>query len=298
MDHIYQTLTANGPLVGQELVKAVSMDDFSLWKACMLSNRIVMRICGNRYLRFDKYVKGYARLSPSIKREFYGYTIIGTHKQLPEIERKAKALEAEINQISQKKYNIAYEVMERVVKKQKHELIEAHSCFIIAGDVVYRMAHADLRPESSTGTLVRGSDLDIVVITENLDAKVSAALDQAIYEEKYYLLKNPIYQEEIDFIVKDIGKVANQLCFDSFKHMIASKILDEGLYLLGNNELFIKVKAMLEDYQIPAKLAVLKQQAIKERANAEKVLLTEGQSLAKEESMKLFCTIEEREEFI
>ena len=37
---------------------------------------------------------------------------------------------------------------------------------MIAGDVVFEMAHLEPRPESSTGKLVKGSDLDIVVVTK------------------------------------------------------------------------------------------------------------------------------------
>jgi hypothetical protein len=42
------------------------------------------------------------------------------------------------------------------------------TCFIIAGDVVFGMAHAEPRPEASTGELVKGSDLDIIVIADDL----------------------------------------------------------------------------------------------------------------------------------
>jgi len=48
------------------------------------------------------------------------------------------------------------------------------------------------RPESSTGELVRGSDLDIVVVTDDeLDPARRKALDRAIFQRKHYLLVHP-----------------------------------------------------------------------------------------------------------
>ena len=44
-----------------------------------------------------------------------------------------------------------------------------------------------------------------------------------IYKEKYSLLISPYEKEEIDYIVKSVSKVKEQLKFDTFKHMVACK---------------------------------------------------------------------------
>jgi len=106
------------------------------------------------------------------------------------------------------------------------ESIKDRICFIIAGDIVYEMAHAVPRPEISTGIMVRGSDLDIIAIAEDdVPPEALQALDAAILRRKHLLLVQPNYQEEIDYLVKNIAKVRAQLMFDSFQHMIAGKIM-------------------------------------------------------------------------
>ncbi len=66
-----------GPLTGAELREALGDDGFGQWKACMRPRRLVVRRVGRRYLRMDRKVEGYARLSPSILREFLTYSVVG-----------------------------------------------------------------------------------------------------------------------------------------------------------------------------------------------------------------------------
>jgi len=54
------------------------MDVFSLWQACMRSTAIRLQTTGQRFLRLDRSVQGYARLSPSIRREFLTYMLVGS----------------------------------------------------------------------------------------------------------------------------------------------------------------------------------------------------------------------------
>ena len=46
---------------------------------------------------------------------------------------------------------------------------EEYYCILLGGDVVYGMAHDAPRTEHSTGLMVRGSDLDLVVNTAEID---------------------------------------------------------------------------------------------------------------------------------
>ena len=298
MDRIIEILENQGPLTGKELLEKTGMDEYTAWKICNSSERIVTKTIGTRYLRLDRLVAGYARLSPSIIREFYGYTVIGTEKNMPDILRKAENLRQEIIRISKNKFELAKGVITKIVESQTaSNIIKAGACFIIAGDVAYEMSHLEPRPEVSTGELVKGSDLDIVVVTQGLPGNIINALDISIYEHKYYLLKNPSYNEEIDYIVKDISKVKEQLKFDSFESMVASKILYEGKFLYGNFDIFKQIKKMLADEGIPEKIRILEEKALLNRNNAKAQMLKYEGKLTDEESMKLFYTKEEKEEF-
>jgi len=298
MDKIIELLDTQGPLTGKVLLEKTKMDQFGVWKICNNCEEIITKTIGNRYLRLDKQVEGYARLSPSIIREFYGYTVIGTKRNLGEMLTKAELLYQQIIEISKKKFELAQEVITKVVESQENSTtIKACACFIISGDVAYEMSHLEPRPESSTGELVKGSDLDIVVVTQGLSDSTVKCLDLAIYKQKNFLLRNPSYNEEIDYIMKDISKVKNQLKFDSFHSMVASKVLYEGKFLYGNLDMFCKVKKMLLDEGIPEKIAALEEKALINRNNAKSYLLKYEGTLSEEENMKLFYTKEEREEF-
>ena len=299
MDQILELLDSRGPLIGKELLERTQMDEFTAWKICNSHERIVTKTIGTRYLRLDRQVEGYARLSPSIIREFHGYTVIGTVRNIPDIQDKAELLRQEIINISKRKFELAQEVITKIVESQlASNIIKAGACFIIAGDVAYEMAHLEPRPEPSTGELVRGSDLDIVVVTQGLPVSIVKALDYHIYEQKNFLLRNPSYNEEIDYIIKDISKVKEQLKFNSFKSMVASKILYEGKFLYGNIDIFNNIKKMLMDERIPEKIKALEETASRNRNEAIAHLLNYEGKLTNEEDMKLFYTKEEKEEFL
>lgn len=252
-----------GPQTGAELLERTGLEPLPLWQLCRRTPEVQLECSGKRYIRLDKNVEGYARLSPSIRREFLTYTILGLEDQRAEIESRAQSLREEICRISSAKKDIAREAMESIVPLlAEWKSVEDRVCFLIAGDIAYEMGHAVLRPEISTGKMVRGSDLDIVVVAENdVPKELLTALDALILKKKYYLLVHPNYQEEIDYLVKDISKVRTQLAFDSFQHMIASKILHESEFLYGSAAVFQKIKGMVEEHGVSAKLALLQRHA-------------------------------------
>lgn len=297
MDRIIKLLDTQGPSTGKELRDQSKTDELSLWRICNKSDKIITKIVGKRFLRLDKRVEGYARLSPSIMREFLTYTVIGLEKNAREINLKAKSLHENIRDISKKKFELAQKIIVKIVESQdKSETIKTRACFIISGDIVYKMAHAEPRPEISTGKLVNGSDLDIIVVTENLSKKIIRDLDTAIYREKYYLIKHPGYKEEIDYIIKDTATVEEQLQFDNFKLMVASKILYESKFMYGEQKIFKKIKEMLFAKEIPEKLQTIEKKAAANREAAESYLLNGTGTLSEQESLKLFYTKEEKEE--
>ena len=91
--------------------------------------------------------------------------------------------------------------------------------------------------------------------------------------------------------------IRNQARFDEFKHMVAIKILQEGLLVYGSEDLFHAVKTIIEENGLPEKLDELERLAKLFRKKAEESIL--DNSLDKEEikEMHLFYSAEEFEEF-
>jgi len=294
-DKILAILAESGPLTGGELAERSLIDLFTLWRACRTSCRIANRVFGRRFLRLDRNVEGYARLSPSIGREFTTYTVVGRAVEGRRVEELAQDLEGEAAAISREKYELARGTIGSVIAAldQGGEIV-ARAAFILAGDIVYSMAHRSPRPERSTGKPVKGSDLDIVAVTEDsLDRDLIATLDRAIHDRKHLLLVHPRYREEIDYLIKPLARVRRQLEFDTFEGMVAAKILHEGRFLAGNPQLFKKVKDLLEERAIPGKIAELTDRARLVRSEAEARLLGLDSELEAGGDRDLFRTREE-----
>ena len=297
-EDIVNILKESGPQTGGQLQDRTGTDPLPLWQTCKHAPEIHCECIGKRFVRLDRHVEGYARLSPSIRREFLTYTVLGLEDQASDIKAKAHQLREEIQDISETKLDLAREAVDSTVQSlAEWKSMQEKVCFIIAGDITYNMAHAVPRPEVSTGKMVRGSDLDILAIAEDdVSREFLKALDQAIFKKKHFLLVHPNYQEEIDYVVKNIAKVREQLAFDSFPHMIASKILHESNLLYGSSSVFRKVKGMVEESGIPRKLALLEQRAEKYREEAELSLLRPDIKEADAATLHLFYTREEGDE--
>jgi hypothetical protein len=296
--NVSDLLAAHGPCTGAELLDLVDLEVFPLWKACRTQPGIVMQHVGRRFLRLDKTVEGYARLSPSIRREFLTYTVVGLTEQMKEIADRCLELQQTFVRISQHKREFARDVIRRIVESSSNrERLRAHLCYMIAGDVTYGMAHTVERPEPSTGRLVRGSDLDVVIVSDEEVTEVEReALDEMLYQEKWNMLVLPQFREEIDYVVKDMTKVLTQLQFDSFRHMVACKIMHESELLYGSEELFVRIKRLVGEYGIPDKLRLMEGRAVRERETAE-IQLVEHSAMKQAHAWQhLFFTSEEREE--
>lgn len=294
---IIKIIEEKGPLTGSELSSFIRENPLLLLRSCRLSNELTVKIVGNRYLRLDRRVDGYARLSPSILREFLTYSVIGLPRDQESLRIKAIEVKDRIEKISRSKSDLAYNIMSSVMSRMDYGASE-YVTFIIAGDIVFNMAHDIPRPERSTGKLVKGSDMDIVVIAKDeIPDRLMTRLDEEIYKEKYHLLINPYDREEIDYIVKKISKVSNQVKFDTFKNQVACKILYEGTFLYGNEELFHNVKQMLAKNGIREKIEGMEKRAKEFRRKAEDCLMGDDPQKAMEENSFLFFPTEESEEF-
>lgn len=293
---IVTIVSESGPLTGAELVEKTRMDVFTLWQACRRIPSLRTMKAGRRYLRLDRNVDGYARLSPSIRREFLTYTFVGLDTQQEALHDKTQKLQDEIREISQAKREIAREsVVSAVDGLPQRDVILEKACFLIAGDVVYDMSHMVPRPEKSTGEMVKGSDLDIIIVIEDdLDPSIMDALDRTIHKRKHLVLVND--REEIDYLIKTMSRVKEQLKFDLFSSMVACKILEEAELLYGSRLVCEKVKSLLSEQGITRRLNELERQAAEERELAEAQLLEINPESDRSEYLNLFYTRAEEDE--
>jgi hypothetical protein len=296
---IIAVLEDKGPLTGAEILDALGDDALFLWRACRRSKQVAIQTIGCRYLRLDSKIEGFARLSPSILREFLTYSAIGLTRDQDSLVRKANEIASHIKEVSKAKLELAKNVFSTVLSRLENDvLIKEQACILIAGDIVYDMAHDAPRPERSTGKLVKGSDMDLVVVVDDLFPKeLMERMDEMIYREKQNVLMTPHLREEMDYVVKDLARVREQMGFDTFKRMVACKILQESTLLFGNQDLFKTIKSMLQEQGIPEKLVRMEDQAAIFRRDAEATLLREDPEKIKNEGLYLFYPTEESEEF-
>jgi len=299
MASVIDTLARSGPLTGAELAAATRPASIlELWRACHAPG-IVLRRTGRRYLRLDSEIEGYARLSPSIRREFLTYSLIGLDGQQAALETRAAELEEAAASISREKLDLARRSVGAALAGLPNEpRLLRHAVVMIAGDINYGMAHRVPRPERSSGEMVRGSDLDIIIVTDDsLPGEDAQALDDAIHRQKHYLLMQPAHREEIDYILKPMAQVRKQLAFDRFEHMVACKILCECRLLCGSPLLFDEVMGLVDASGVRARLDALEAVAEAERAAAERTLLDLAATAASGENpLHLFYTSEEGDE--
>jgi len=297
---VIRALEEHGPLSGCVLRDTLQADDFGLWKACMRSDRIQVTRVGRRYLRLDRKVGGYARLSPSILREFLTYSVVSLTEDSASLRVGTAELADHIAKVNATKLKIVQRIVGKIGSRVRltDRTAEEHYCILLGGDVVYGMAHDAPRTEHSTGLMVRGSDLDLVIITaDDAPEEVARQLDETIHQEKHRQLSNPASREEIDYVVKPLSRVREQAAFDTFRHMVACKILQEAILVFGNAQLHESATALLTEEGIPERLVELEAKAVEARKRAEDRLLARDEDSLVGEDKYLFHTSEETEEF-
>jgi len=298
-DVIVKLIETKGPCTGLEIQKEIDIDNLLIWKTCKTSPKLQVRTLGKRYLRLDRHVDGFARLSPSILREFLTYSVVGLTNEPDLLEKRYQEVTGRIQEISRSKFELARRMVLEIMEEFEDGLFPKHQiCSIIAGDIVYDMAHDVPRPERSTGRLVMGSDIDlIVVVDDDLPQADIERLDKLIYQKKYRMLINPSIKEEVDYKIKRLGLIRNQALFDDFKHMVAIKILQEGLLLHGSKPLYDTIKKIIRENALIEKLDELERLAAVFRNKAEKFILENIFDKTKIKELHLFYSAEEFEEF-
>ncbi len=292
-------LQARGPLTGAELLEGLETDSLSLWRLCMGSARLIVRRVSRLYLRLDRRIEGYARLSPSILREFLTYSVIAPVGAETALETRALEISEHIRSVTREKSQLAYQTVSSLVSGSDNpELVRQKACFLLAGDIVYDMAHDVPRPERSTGRLVRGSDLDlIIVVDDGFPEDHRNRLDDRIFKEKHSMLLTPQLREEIDYVVKDLDRIREQLHFDTFRRMVACKILEEGTFLYGSESLFTRIKKLFMESGVAERLREMERTARRFRSMAEDTLFRKDLETIRREHLHLFYPTEESEEF-
>lgn len=295
---IINLIKTNGPLTGSEIKGFIPGDNLLLWQTCKTSSNLRVKSVGGRYLRLDRRVNGFARLSPSILREFLTYSVVGLAGQPQLIDKRTQEIYSRIVEVSRSKLELARCFVDAVNAQLGDTWPQEQVCFILAGDIVYDMAHDVPRPERSTGRLVRGSDIDLVVIVnDRVPDDMIQRLDTAIYQKKYRALISPAVNEEIDYVVKKMERVREQVRFDTFKNMVACKILQEGMLIGGSEGFYREVIQLLPDNGVLEKLDRLQEAAIAFRKQQEDFLVQRDADKITPEDLYFFYPTEESEEF-
>ncbi len=298
-DSIIDLIKTKGPCTGFEILSEINEDSLLIWKACKSTPQLLVRALGRRYVRLDRHVEGFARLSPSILREFLTYSVVGLADNPGPLEKRCAEVTERIHEISAFKFSLARWMVSEIMEEFEDDLSRQHQiCFIIAGDIVYEMAHDVPRPEKSTGKLVKGSDIDLVAVVDDAlpDSSISR-LDEIIYRKKYRMLIDPSLNEEVDYKIKRLALIRDQARFDDFKHMVAIKILQEGMLVYGSEDLFRAVKTTIEENGLVEKLNDLEDRAKLFRKKAEESILNDSLDKEQIKEAHLFYSAEEFEEF-
>ncbi len=222
-------LDQRGPSLGVDLVSHTGESVLTLAGVLGADPRVSRRAMTTSYLRIDKDSPGSARISPSFLRKFISFTLFGTDEA---------ALDAAFDELVEKHRSISRRkwALAEGLTHELHQLVEADLtgdfAVLICGDVVYDMAHDARRREHSTGIPVRGSDIDLVILLDEPDYGLKERIEQEMLKQKYYWLKHPAIQEELDFVVKTPTIVERQAGIETIRDKIAVKVMMESRVLI------------------------------------------------------------------
>jgi len=132
-EEIINLLNTRGPLTGSEIKKFISGDNLLLWQTCKTSNNLHVKSVGVKYLRFDRQVDGFARLSPSILREFLTYSVVGLAEKPDWIEKKVEEIYSHIVRVSRAKLGLARDLVEVVKPEFEDTWPHEQICFVLGG---------------------------------------------------------------------------------------------------------------------------------------------------------------------
>ncbi len=297
-DAVKARLAEAGPMLGKELHQHFpDVPHLALWQACFQDLEIHVSHFAGYYLRYDVTRKDLIRLSPSVLRDFLSFTLVS----LPRQRGAALARQVEISnmhrEISQRKIALARNILSDIFGKLDFSA-GRQVCAFIAGDNAYFLGHDEPREVRELGQLVKGSDIDVIIIHEDgLDASLVEMIDTEMMKAKNYFLRHPDHRQEIDFICKPRSKMFRQFRYLSIQEKIASKIAYESLFVAGSVQFYTQIIEQLEFSGVKDKIEADFRRAATGRQTAMQILLEADHEHLDENTESLFFFSRERLEF-
>ncbi|MGJ8560954.1 MAG: hypothetical protein ACSHX3_12020 [Litorimonas sp.] len=300
VQQIIDLVRDNGPSSGAQISEWLKdTPPINLWRACYASRLIRIRNCARYYLRYDVTRDNVLRLSPSILRDFLTFSLIYLPEQAVAAVEGGTLMANKFRSISLRKLSRARQALLELDADLQRELNE-HCVVFLSGDIAYFLAHDTQRQHATLDVPVNGSDIDIVIVTNHqADPVKIKAVEDGLLKIKHLFLIMPNVREELDFIVKPIDKMLEQLAYRDIHEKIASKILYESYFLMGRVDIYESLMRHLEIRGTLAKIEADFETALTQRKNTIRTIL----SVSPEESIKdsevasLFFASQERLEF-
>ncbi|HPR07112.1 MAG TPA: hypothetical protein PLI17_10830 [Denitromonas sp.] len=291
-------IAENGPQLGKELALALpDVPVLALWQACYRSEAFHMSHFASYYLRFDITRDDQVRLSPSILRDFMSFTLFGLPGQREQMIERQGTLANMHREISREKIAVAQLVMKQLFVSLGRE-VRSQLCAFIAGDLAYFLAHNEPREHAASGEMVKGSDIDIVIIlSESLPDEIKTRIDAEMTALKSLYLRHPQYRHEIDFICKRKSVMERQFQYTDIHDKIASKIAYESMFLGGSLTLYMEVRDAMSRTGVDRLIEQDFEHALKDRKHAMRTLLNVPGDTIDDETRSLFYFSQERVEF-
>jgi hypothetical protein len=295
---VAQILDAEGPKIGKELAWALAdIPVLRLWQACFRSQSFLISHFASYYLRFDITRDDQVRLSPSILRDFLSFTLFGLPGQREQMIERQGQLSNMHREVSREKIAIAQAAMRSVFLKQTRE-VRSQVCAFIAGDLAYFLAHNEPREHPASGEMVKGSDIDIVVIMQDgLPEEIKEQFEAELKTLKSFYLRHPDYRHELDFICKRQSVMERQFGYIDIHDKIASKIAWESMFLAGSLTLYMEIREAMSRTGVDKLIEADFDHALRDRKNAMRKLLNVQSDTLDDETRSLFYFSQERVEF-
>lgn len=291
-------LAEEGPLLGAELCRHFPDQSYlAIWQACFQDLEIHISHFAGYYLRYDITREDLLRLSPSVLRDFLSFTLISLPYQRGEALLRQVEISNTHREISQRKIAIARSMLSEIFRQFDFSLQEK-LCAFIAGDNAYFLGHDEPREVEEIGQLVKGSDIDIIIIhDDDIDPAVIEKVENEMIKSKNFFLRHPEHRQEIDFICKPRSKMFSQFNYRDIHEKIASKIAYESLFVAGSVQFYMEVIQQLEFSGVKAKIESDFRRAAAGRRAAMKTLLEAAPDNLDEDTESLFFFSRERLEF-
>lgn len=297
---IEATLRRHGPQSGAWLSeKFPDAHPIGLWRMCYGSNRILIQNCARYYLRYDVTRENMLRLSPSILRDFLTFSLIYLPEQGVASVEAGTRLANRFRRISLRKLSLAREALLRLPPHLQKEIND--NCVVfLSGDIAYYLAHDTPRQHDTLNVPIKGSDIDIVIINNlESDPEKVAAIEAELLKIKRLYLVSPDIREELDFIVKPVGKMLDQLSYQDIHQKIATKILYESYFLMGRVDIYQSLMRHLDVTGARAKIEADFESALSERKQTIGKIMNLSHTKSEQDSNvnSLFYASQERLEF-